>query len=165
MTNQETGTNTISAPAEICHNEAALIWDEYKYRHDLIWRHLIRSAVAVIALITVAYSTSFDGNEMLFIMAAILAVGYSGFNIVVINLELAHYWRVKRIHKARQAEIFDFPKMEKSESHFSGFAGRVNFVLITLFLIALIAALAQILPEFRLDSGRSSKPTSSSLNF
>jgi hypothetical protein len=28
-------------------SEASPVWDEYKYRHDLIWRHLIRSTVAI----------------------------------------------------------------------------------------------------------------------
>lgn len=165
MTDGKTGTRTNSDRSGICHDEAALIWDEYKYRHDLIWRHLIRSTVAVIALITVAYSTSFDGNEVLFVAAAFLAVVYSGFSIRVVNRELIHYWRVKRIHQARQADIFDSPKREKLKSHFSGFAGRVNFVLITLFFIAVIAALAQIQPEYWLESSSSAYPASRSLNF
>jgi hypothetical protein len=130
----------------ICHNEAALVWDEYKYRHDLIWRHLIRSAIAVVALITVAYSTSFDENRALFVVAAILAVGYSAFNIRVVNLELVHYWRVKGVHQARQAEVLGLPSRQKMNSHFSGFAGRVNFVLIALLVLALTAASAQVLP-------------------
>ena len=36
-------------------DEANLLWDEYKYRHDLIWRHLIRSTLALVALVTVRY--------------------------------------------------------------------------------------------------------------
>jgi len=139
-----TDNESISDRSEISSAEAELIWDEYKYRHDLIWRHLIRSAVAVVALITVAYRTSFDENKALFLIAAALAVGYSIFNIVVVNSELRHYWRVKRIHQARQKDIYDLSTNEKEESHFSGFAGRVNVVLAALFLVALIATFAQI---------------------
>ena len=78
----ETGSNQQDiSKHEICTVEANLVWDEYKHRHDLIWRHLIRSTVAVIALITVSYSDKIGSDRNLYTFAALLAVIYTIFSI------------------------------------------------------------------------------------
>ena len=56
--------------------EGSMLWDEYKYRHDLIWRHLIRSTLALVALVTVRYSTAFKPTVWLIIIAWMVALGY-----------------------------------------------------------------------------------------
>ena len=91
----------------IDHNEAGLLWDEYKYRHDLIWKHLIRSTTAVIALITVSFVDQFSGQDMLFVIAALLAIVFTLFNFYIINNELAHYQKVKQLHRQRQNELYN----------------------------------------------------------
>ena len=147
--------------SDICTNEANLIWDEYKYRHDLIWRQLIRSTVAVIALITVSYSTSIEGNKPLFLIAAGLAVGYSIFNIFIVHSELGHYHRVRDKHTSRQADLYSFPYKERQMSkwwkfwkwHLFGFSARVYYYLFGLLLLALLAAATQVYPSrFGIDS-------------
>jgi len=69
-------TKSVGNESEISLEEARLIWDEYKYRHDLIWKHLIRSTIAVIALLTVAYSTALRVDSQLVRVASILAIIY-----------------------------------------------------------------------------------------
>jgi len=146
-------------------NEADQIWDEYKYRHDLIWRHLIRSTVAVIALITVGYSTAFTGHKMLFFFSALLAFAYSIFNLIVINSELKHYWKVRDQHAEFQRRRFGFcVEQEETTNRWTkwrrllswsnrprrvrGFAGRVNAYLVVLLAISVVAIFDRINPQF-----------------
>jgi len=131
-------------------DKAALIWDEYKYRHDLIWRHLIRSTVAVVALITVAYSSAFQFDKALIIVSGVLAVVFSAFNLWVVNAELDHYWRVRDKHSEYQETLFDFePDNEyKTRQKLRGFGFRVNAYLLVLVLIALATTLFQVLPQY-----------------
>ena len=140
--------------SEICSAEADRVWDEYKYRHDLIWRHIIRSVLAVIALLTVAYSTSFRQQESLFVAAAILAIAFSVFNLFVVNKEIVHYWRVKKIHRTRLASLFGAPREEyevkDDERYLSGFAGQANVVLAVLLIIAVATAAMRIVPQLGL---------------
>ena len=145
----------VKPASDICTNEANLIWDEYKYRHDLIWRQMIRSTVAVIALITVSYSTSFEGNKPLFLIAAGLAVGYSIFNIFIVHSELEHYHRVRDKHASRQADLYGFSVQESQWSMWwkfrnwdpFGFSARVYYYLFGLLLLALLAAATQVYPS------------------
>jgi hypothetical protein len=135
-----------SARSKITSEEANLIWDEYKYRHDLIWRLLIRSTVAVIALITVSYSTNFEENKALFIIAALLAVVYTVFNSVVLNSELVLYERVKALHRQRQNDLYQLHREEDAfrKGLGSGFSTRARIYLAGLFVLALAAAVSHI---------------------
>ena len=99
---KKTGNNN----SEISLEEARLIWDEYKYRHDLIWKHLIRSTIAVIALLTVAYSTALRVNEQLIQVASILAILYIIFNFFVLNKELELLKNIKILHRQRQRDLY-----------------------------------------------------------
>ncbi len=148
-------TMCVKPASDICTNEANLIWDEYKYRHDLIWRQLIRSTVAVIALITVSYSTSIDDNKPLFLIAVGLAVGYSIFNIFIVHSELEHYHRVRDKHASRQDVLYNFPYDQIQTSEWwefwkwdpFGFSARVYYYLFGLLLLALLAAATQVYPS------------------
>lgn len=129
-------------------DEANLLWDEYKYRHDLIWRHLIRSTVAVVALITIAYSTSFDEDELLFAIAAFLAVLYTSFSLVVLHSELSLYEKVKALHRQRQNALYQLHMETKSlpTALVGRFSSRARFYLFSLLILAVVAAISQIVP-------------------
>lgn len=85
--------------------KTAQIWDEYKYRHDLIWKHLIRSTLAVIALITVQYSSTLtvSNDPLLVIIAPILAVAYILFTWRVVEKEIKLYSQIKVLHRLGQS--------------------------------------------------------------
>ena len=78
-------------------DQASLIWDEYKYRHDLIWKHMIRSTLAVIALITISFSTKFYVNAILVLVSCFLAICYIIFAMVVVHYEIKLLDKRKRI--------------------------------------------------------------------
>jgi hypothetical protein len=83
--------------------EANLIWDEYKYRHDLIWRHIIRSTLVLVALLTVRYTKEFGGNFYLSLVAWILAIGYITFTLFIVHRELQLLTQIRDLHRKRQA--------------------------------------------------------------
>lgn len=87
-------------------DEANLLWDEYKYRHDLIWRHLIRSTLALVVLVTVPYSTAFNFTFWLVVLAWLAALGYWLMTLVVVEAELRLYIKVKSLHRQRQTHYF-----------------------------------------------------------
>src|SRR5216684_3780513 len=87
-------------------SEGSMLWDEYKYRHDLIWRHLIRSTLALVALVTVRYSTAFKPTFWLVIVASAVALGYWGVTLFAVEPELQLYKKIKNLHRERQTHFF-----------------------------------------------------------
>lgn len=150
MSSETIPKQQVSTKSDICTDEANLLWDEYKYRHDLIWRHLIRSTVAVVALITVSYTTKFKENETLFIIAALLAIIYTIFSFIVLNLELTLFEKIKVFHRKRQNDIYkDLYKLLAGREPLhkelvGGFSKRARFYLAGLLVLALAATVSHI---------------------
>ena len=90
--------------------EGSMLWDEYKYRHDLIWRHLIRSTLALVALVTVRYSTAFKPTVWLVIVAWVVALGYWVVTLFAVEPELRLYLQIKNLHRERQTHYFGLHK-------------------------------------------------------
>ena len=86
--------------------EGSTLWDEYKYRHDLIWRHLIRSTWALVVLVTVRYSTAFKLTIWLVIVAWVVALGYWVVTLFTVEPELRLYLQIKNLHRERQVHYF-----------------------------------------------------------
>ena len=86
--------------------EGSTLWDEYKYRHDLIWRHLIRSTLALVVLVTVRYSTAFKPTVWLVIVAWVVALGYWGVTLFAVEPELQLLKKIKNLHRERQTHFF-----------------------------------------------------------
>jgi hypothetical protein len=89
-------------------DEGSMLWDEYKYRHDLIWRHLIRSTLALVALVTVRYSTAFKPTVWLVIVAWVVALGYWVVTLFAVEPELRLFKKIKDLHRERQTRYFGF---------------------------------------------------------
>ena len=129
--------------------EGNLIWEEYKYRHDLIWRHLIRSTLALVGLVTVGFSTAFNPTASLVMFAWAVALGYWAVTLIVIEPELYLLTKIRNLHRERQKHCFGLvhkitpihDKMKWGSIFFvDHFARRVGFYLL-LLLIATILAL------------------------
>lgn len=86
-------------------DEAALVWDEYKYRHDLIWRHLVRSTLALVALVTVQYTDAFAASCWLIVFAFLAALIYWIVTFVAVDRELHLYHQLKTWHRFRQYRL------------------------------------------------------------
>lgn len=134
------------------HEEGALIWDEYKYRHDLIWKHIIRSTVFVLALVVVPYSSKLNADEVLISVASLMAIGYVAFTYFVIHKELTLYIQIKKLHRKRQNRIFKLHKPETNEENIrkDGFRGRVRTYIICLFIFVVLASVINIVLKLNL---------------
>jgi hypothetical protein len=138
------------------HEEGGLIWDEYKYRHDLVWKHLIRSTLALVALVTVRYSKDFnlDPAGPFVTFAWFAALGYWFVTLVVIEPELRLLAKIRNLHRKRQNHCFGpvHSLKEIDEELRWGielkwgkifwtdpFAGRVGFYLALLYIATLLA--------------------------
>jgi hypothetical protein len=120
--------------------EGSLIWDEYKYRHDLIWKHLIRSTLAVFALIVVPYSSNLNANFALIVVASLLAIGYIVFTYFIIRKELKLYISIKKLHRIRQGWLFGLHKTKVGT-----FELRVQIYIFGLFIFVIVASAFNIL--------------------
>lgn len=95
--------------------EAGLLWDEYKYRHDLIWRHLIRSTLALVGLVTVGFAKDFADYRGLITIAVVAALVYWAITAVAIDRELHLYNQIKAWHRFRQYHFLGLHKQSAGE--------------------------------------------------
>ena len=121
--------------------EAELIWNEYKYRHDLIWRYLIQSTLVLVGLVTIRYTQVFAPNYYLTVLAFVVALLYWFFTFFSVKKELVLYKQVKAWHRQRQefylcydpfgSDIFfkDFDKGSFGQSRFGSFLNKIEEIL------------------------------------
>ena len=134
--NKKASPKEASDRDELDVSKANLIWDEYKYRHDLIWRHMIRTTLAVIGSVTLplTFDESWVGNESYSTIITLVLVGvllYLGLTIWIIIPELKRFKAIKTLHQSYQQEKHEIPQ---GDSHFNI---RVCFLLGLLVLVAL----------------------------
>jgi|SRR5215204_3713426 len=75
-----------------------VLWEEYKYRHDLCWRVMFRltSAVIILAIVPYVYKSVFQTLPgWVLWVPALLAVALTVFGIVLMKSELDVFRRVK----------------------------------------------------------------------
>ncbi len=125
------------AGKEMAIDEANLIWDEYKYRHDLIWKHLIRSTTAVVALLTVPFLKNLDVDAFLIAAAFFIAIGYAAFTRWILDSELNLFEQVKERHRKRQRNLFGLHLDEQD----SKFPLRVRIYGALLIILSIAAAI------------------------
>ncbi|NMM47698.1 hypothetical protein [Marinigracilibium pacificum] len=140
--------------------EHELIWDEYKYRHELIWKHMIRSSVIIIGIIILPFSKDFLQDKIvqtpwLLIFLGVASIIYILFTFHVINKELLLFEEIKIVHRRKQFLKFGIHKkyndqiwQEKEKKKQNqwlnkylgiGFQLRVNIYLGFLLIIAIIS--------------------------
>jgi hypothetical protein len=113
----------------------------------LIWQHLIRSTLALVALVTVRYSTAFHPTVSLVIFAWMVALGYWAITLIAIESELRLLKKIKNLHRERQEHYFNIEnEIEQINDKPWGkiffvdhFAGRVGVYLLLLFAATVLA--------------------------
>lgn len=126
--------------------EGSLLWDEYKYRHDLIWKHLIRSTVVVVTLLTVQFLAEYRGNTFVILVAFFLAIGYTLFTYYVIREELVIFNKIKDKHRERQNLKLGID--HESDSWRINFSMRVKIYLIALIVFSVMGTIAYMIGYF-----------------
>ena len=88
-------------------NEATLVWEEYRYRHDHCWQTIFRLTTATVALGALPYAqkevTCVIGWGML--MLPFVGILLLVFGLLRINRELKALSKVKNYHRNRQCKV------------------------------------------------------------
>lgn len=133
--------STNNTPSKISH-----LWDEYKYRHDLIWRLLFQFTTAIVTLSLVPYLAKDDililekfGGAKRFILAIppFLAVLLGGGSIITMVKELDLLDRVKGPYNDELTHG-KFIKLEDKETSGRWFRKRILFYFWTLTILSII---------------------------
>ncbi|MEX0288208.1 MAG: hypothetical protein AB3N14_03785 [Flavobacteriaceae bacterium] len=148
---------TASKPTKQKSTSPELIWDEYKYRHDLIWRHVIRSTLAVIGSISLLFSKDSNFNIAIlgipfYVFLSLGLVIYVLMTIAVLYKELQLFSKIKWIHRDFQnghMKIYDIASAPPSKDDLKltkmlsgeGFNRRVLLHVFLLLLISLVVFL------------------------
>jgi len=85
------------------------LWEEYKYRHDLIWQRIFRFTTAVVLLSIIPYVQR-DVARMLgawILIAPALATILAIFVLVVMRNELKLFGNIKTAYRREQNKLLD----------------------------------------------------------
>lgn len=137
----ETNTRHKNPNEDIPVEEAKLLWDEYKYRHELCWRLIFQITTAVVALLVIPYIQS-NITELvgLWILALpLLAIILVAFSISRLKRELGILDKIRMTHRERQGRVYGITW--KSEGHFTR---DVILYLVALGLMSLADMIALI---------------------
>jgi hypothetical protein len=89
--------------------EYRALWDEYKYRHDLIWQRTFTFTTAITLISTIPYIrpqiAAQLGNYIL--IAPLLAYFLAFFGLLVMMNELALFGKIKKAYRKRQGVLID----------------------------------------------------------
>ncbi|GAB2715113.1 hypothetical protein [Halomonas garicola] len=84
----------------------ALLWDEYKYRHDHIWQKLFQITIAVVLLGAVPYLKP-DITQVLqswILIAPLLGSMLALITLVLMHVELTLFAKIAAAHRAHQED-------------------------------------------------------------
>ncbi|WP_375057164.1 hypothetical protein [Zobellella sp. DQSA1] len=89
------------------HEPHALLWDEYKYRHDHIWKKLFQITIAVVLLGAVPYLKP-DITRVLkswILIAPLLGTVLSLITLFLMHFELTLFARIAAAHRQHQEAL------------------------------------------------------------
>lgn len=84
-------------------------WEEYKYRHDLIWQRVFRFTTAVVIISIIPYLQQ-DVARILgywILIAPLLAFLLAGYVLLVMRNELDLFNKIKLAYRRRQNRLLD----------------------------------------------------------
>jgi hypothetical protein len=96
--------------SEMTTDAAALIWDEYKYRHEHCWKTIFKLTSAAVILGVIPYLDTKLPKEFWYWLLAppVLAVALIGFGMLRMVKELSLLRDVKSLHRERQRRLYRF---------------------------------------------------------
>lgn len=123
--------------------KARLIWDEYKYRHDHVWKLIFQVTTAVVALTVIPFTKPDIANILGAWTVALPLMGFALtlFALARITNELSLLDKIKRRHRQYQTDLQGISFSDR-RSHFSR---DVKLYLGALALISLADILAILL--------------------
>lgn len=120
--------------------DVQVLWEEYKHRHDLVWKVVLQITTAVVILSVVPYLAPNTVVSYLWwwvLAAPALAFALGLFSTVVMNNELSLLGKIRTAHRRLQGSIFgvhhDIP--QKGPDLFRRYVKVYLIVLVVLSLI------------------------------
>jgi hypothetical protein len=136
------------------------LWDEYKYRHDLIWRTMIRIAVVVITLAILPYTVDEEIAELLgnlILVPPLLAVLLVLFGGLLIRNELRLLSYIKETYRPLQNDFFQSRlgnradiEQDQIPRHLSGRPSSFKGFVYFLFGVLLVLSVSNVVVLFLL---------------
>ncbi len=85
------------------------LWDEYKYRHDLIWQRIFRFTTAVVLISIIPYVQQDIAHRLgnWILIAPLLASILAGFVLLVMWNELELFGKIKHAYRRQQNKLLD----------------------------------------------------------
>jgi hypothetical protein len=141
-----------SVPAE----DAQVLWDEYKHRHNLVWKVLFQITTAAVILAAIPYLAGDSIGCKLgkwLLAAPVLAVVLVAFALGVINNELDLLGQIRTAHRGLQKAMFGMSRESPRSNYlwifdqffrpyrwFKAVTGLGDFrILVNFYLLALFA--------------------------
>jgi len=115
------------------------LWEEYKYRHDLIWQRIFRftTAVVLISIIPYVQQKIADLLGPWILIAPLLATILAGFVLIVMRNELELFGKIKTAYRRQQNKLLD-DDLKHDLSKKSDFDCLVLLYLSTLVVLSLV---------------------------
>ena len=119
---------------EIEPDDAARLWDEYKYRHQHCWRVVIQltAAAVILAVLPYAQPTLIDWLKWRVIIVPLLGIALTVFGFLMMMSELSRLDVVRYRYETHQEKKLEMP------FHPSGFTRRVHVYLLILVLLEVL---------------------------
>jgi hypothetical protein len=113
------------------------LWEEYKYRHDLIWQRIFRftSVVVLISIIPYVQQNITCLLDIGILIAPILATCLAGFVWIVMRNELKLFGKIKTAYRREQNKLLD-DDLKHDLSEGSDFAQLVLWYLGSLLILS-----------------------------
>jgi len=85
------------------------LWEEYRYRHDLVWQRIFRFTTAVVLISIIPYVQPKIAGLLgpWILIAPLLATILAGFVLVVMQNELKLLERIKKAYRRQQNKLLD----------------------------------------------------------
>ncbi|NIR73398.1 MAG: hypothetical protein GWN62_18970 [Aliifodinibius sp.] len=118
------------------------LWEEYKYRHDLIWQRLFRFTTAVVLISIIPYIQQDIVLRLgkYILIAPLLASILAGFVLIVMRNELNLFGNIKQAYRRRQNNLLD-PDLQHNLDEKSYFKRFVLFYLGSLVALSVVNGL------------------------
>jgi hypothetical protein len=101
--------NNGEKPSDIPAQNAQVLWDEYKYRHELVWRVMLQITTAAVILSIAPYLAPkilFPYLGLWLLAAPVLAFVLVSFSFGVVNNELNLLSTIRSTHRHLQHDLF-----------------------------------------------------------
>lgn len=132
--------DTTFVPETLWHMYDSL-WNEYKYRHDMIWKLSFRTITACVVVSILPYTRSIIVGKLnlaIFGLLLLIPIGILVYSLYTINREIELLDEVKKKYRSIQRTYLNIEQEKSLKQGKSGFGNRIKLVLNIILILAVI---------------------------